>query len=101
MSNLAQKRAIESYRARLAQRGFKRFEVLALESDRELIRSLARQLAEEGPDAEHARAAIKAALVAGEQPKSSSVLSAFRRSPLVGADLNLSRQREDGRQVNL
>ena len=67
MSNAAQKRAIENYRARLTQRGFKRFEVLALESDRELIRSLARQLAEEGPEAEQARAAVKAALVAGER----------------------------------
>lgn len=54
MSNAAQKRAIENYRTRLTQRGFKRFEVLALESDRELIRSLARQLAEEGPEAEQA-----------------------------------------------
>ena len=35
MSNAAQKRAIENYRTRLTQRGFKRFEVLALEADRE------------------------------------------------------------------
>ena len=44
MSNAAQKRAIKNYRARLTQRGFKRFEVMALESDRELIRSLAPHL---------------------------------------------------------
>ncbi|MFT4014882.1 MAG: hypothetical protein QM682_16130 [Paracoccus sp. (in: a-proteobacteria)] len=101
MSNAAQKRAIENYRARLTQRGFKRFEVLALESDRELIRSLARRLAEEGPEAEQARAAVKAALVADESPKSGGVLSALRRSPLVGADLDLSRPREEGRRVDL
>ncbi|CAN7738263.1 MULTISPECIES: hypothetical protein [unclassified Ensifer] len=100
MSNAAQKRAIENYRARLTQRGFKRFEVLALESDRELIRSLARQLAEEGPEAEQARAAVKA-LVASEPPKSGGILSALRRSPLVGADLDLSRPREEGRRVEL
>ena len=46
MSNAAQKRAIKNYRARLTQRGFKRFEVMALESDRELMRSRARRLAE-------------------------------------------------------
>ena len=101
MSNAAQKRAIENYRARLTQRGLKRFEVLALESDRELIRSLARQLAEEGPEADQARAAIKAALVAGEAPKTGGILSALRRSPLVGADLDLSRPREEGRRVDL
>lgn len=100
MSNTAQKRAIENYRARLTQRGFKRFEVLALESDRDLIRSLARQLAEEGPEAEQARQTVRA-LVAGEPSKSSGILSALRRSPLVGADLDLSRPREDGRRVDL
>jgi len=100
MSNAAQKRAIENYRTRLTQRGFKRFEVLALEADRELIRSLARHLAEEGPEAEEARQTIKA-LVAGEPPKSGDILSALRRSPLVGADLDLSRPREEGRRVDL
>ena len=100
MSNAAQKRAIENYRSRLTQRGFKRFEVLALEADRELIRSLARHLAEEGPEAEEARQTIKA-LVAGEPPKSGDILSALRRSPLVGADLDLSRPREEGRRVDL
>lgn len=100
MSNAAQKRAIENYRARLAQRGFKRFEVLALESDRELIRSLARQLAGEGPEAEHARQTVKA-LVGGGPPESGSIVSALRRSPLVGADLDVSRPREKGRRVDL
>ncbi|MDX3929989.1 MAG: hypothetical protein QHC90_29900 [Shinella sp.] len=100
MSNAAQKRAIENYRARLTQRGFKRLEVLALESDRDLIRSLARQLAEEGPEAEQARQTVRA-LVSGEPSKSSGILSALRRSPLVGADLDLSRPREEGRRVDL
>lgn len=100
MSNAAQKRAIENYRARLTQRGFKRFEVLALESDRDLIKSLARQLAEEGPQAEQARQTVRA-LVSGEPSKSNGILSALRRSPLVGADLDLSRPREEGRRVDL
>ncbi len=100
MSNPAQRRAIENYRARLTQRGFKRFEVMALEADRELIRSLARQLAEEGPEAEQTRQTVKA-LVAGEPPKPGGILSALRRSPLVGADLDLSRPREEGRRIDL
>lgn len=100
MSNAAQRRAIENYRARLTQRGFKRFEVLALESDRDLIRSLARQLAEEGPEAEQARQTVRG-LVSGEPSKSSGILSALRRSPLVGVDLDLSRPREERRRVDL
>ena len=100
MSNAAQKRAIENYRARLTQRGIKRFEVMALETDRELIRSLARRLSEDSPEADQLRAAVKEA-VSGEPPKSGGILSALRRSPLVGADLDLSRSHEEGRQVDL
>ena len=100
MGNAAQKRAIRNYRARLTQRGFTRFEVMALESDRELIRTLARRLAEDGPEAERVRTAVKTAVV-GEPPKSGGILRALRRSPLVGADLDLSRPREEGRRVDL
>lgn len=100
MSNAAQKRALQNYRARLTQRGFTRFEVTALDVDRELIRTLARRLAEEGPEAEQVRAAVKTA-VAGEPPRPGGILAALRRSPLVGADLDLSRPREEGRKVDL
>ncbi len=100
MSNAAQKKAIETYRARLTQRGIKRFEVMALETDRDLIRSLARLLSDDGPEAEELRATVREA-VAGEPPKAGGILSALRRSPLVGADLDLSRPREEGRRVDL
>ncbi len=100
MGNPAQKRAIQNYRARLTQRGLARFEIMALETDRDLIRSLARRLAEEGPKAEQMRTAVKT-VVAGEPPKPTGILSALRRSPLVGADLDLSRAREEGRKVDL
>lgn len=100
MSNAAQKRAIESYRARLTQRGLTRFEIMARESDRELIRALARRLAEEGGEAEKVRSAVKTA-VAGKSPKPGNILTALRRSPLVGADLKLSRPREKGRKTDL
>lgn len=58
MSNSAQKKAIQNYRSRLTHRGIARFEVQALETDRELIRALARQLADGGSAAKHARAMI-------------------------------------------
>jgi len=50
MSDTAQKRALRNYRARLAKRGIARFEVLGLDTDRDLIRSVARCLAEDGPE---------------------------------------------------
>jgi hypothetical protein len=100
MGNSAQKRAIENYRSRLTERGIVRFELQALESDRDLIRTLARKLTEEGPDAGHLRRTIQQA-VAGEPPKPGGILGALRRSPLVGADLDLTRAREQGRDVEL
>ncbi len=100
MATAAQQKANRNYRARLEQRGFKRFEVMALETDRELLRTLARRLAEDGPEADRARAAVRE-LVVDEPPKPGGILAALRRSPLVGADLDLSRARVDGRRVDL
>lgn len=69
-----------------------------LRRDRDLIRLLARRLAEEGPDAVNLRAAVNQS-IAGEPPKKGRILDALRRSPLVGADLDLTRSREEGRKV--
>ena len=96
----SQKRAIQNYRSRLNERGLARFEVLGLASDRVLIRSLARRLAEEGPEASRIRAALNRT-VSGDPSGKGGVLAALRRSPLVGADLDLSRPREDGRDIDL
>lgn len=96
----SQKRAIQNYRTRLSERGLSRFEVLGRDADRELIRSLARRLAEDSPDASRLRATVSQT-IAGEPPKKGGVLAALRRSPLVGADLDLSRNREEGRKVDL
>ncbi len=96
----SQKRAIQNYRTRLGERGLARFEVLGRDADRELIRALARRLAEEGPDASRLRAAVSQTIT-GEPPQKGGVLAALRRSPLVGADLDLARSREEGRDVEL
>jgi hypothetical protein len=98
MTNSSQKRAIRNYRSRLSERGLARFEVLGLDTDRDLIRSLARRLAEDGPDAVNLRATVNQS-IAGEPPKRGGILNALRRSPLVGADLDLTRSREEGRKV--
>ena len=72
---------------------------MALETDREMLRTLARRLAEDGPEADRARAAVKA-LVADGPRKPGGILAALRHSPLVGADLDLSRPRIEGRRVD-
>jgi hypothetical protein len=100
MSNTSQKRAIKNYRHRLSKRGMARFEVLGLDADRDLIRSLARRLAQGGPGAARLRAAVTQT-IAGQPPRKGGILEALRRSPLVGIDLDLSRPREEGRQVEL
>ena len=100
MTSAAQKRATRNYRARLAERGVRRFEVMALKTDREMLRTLARRLAEGGPEAERARSAVRM-LVADDRKKPGGILAALRRSPLVGADLDLSRPRAEGRKVDL
>jgi hypothetical protein len=100
MSNSSQQRAIQKYRSRLSERGLARFEVLGLDDDRDLIRSLARRLAEAGPDAASIRAAI-GRTISGDPPKTGGILAALRRSPLVDSDIDLSRPRVEGRKVDL
>ncbi len=96
----SQKRAIRNYRTRLSQRGLARFEVLGRDADRDLIRSLARRLAEDGPEAWRLRAALSQT-ISGEPARKGGILAALRRSPLVGADLALARSHEEGRTVEI
>lgn len=96
----SQKRAIQNYRSRLGERGLARFEVLGRDADRDLIRSLARRLSEDTPAASELRATVSKS-IAGEPTKPGGILEALRRSPLVGAEVNLSRPREEGRKVDL
>ena len=74
--------------------------MLGRDADRDLIRSIARRLAEDGPEAFQLRAVVTKS-IAGEPPKTGGILAALRRSPLVGADLDLSRSREQGRKVEI
>jgi hypothetical protein len=100
MSITPQKRVLKNYRKRLARRGMARFEILGLDADRELIRSLARRLAAGGADSAQIRATVRRS-ISGEPPKKGGILSALRQSPLVGADLDLHRPAESARRVDL
>lgn len=100
MKDSAQARAIKKYRARLNRQGLSRFEVLGLPGDRELIRSLARHLAENGPKAGTIRSSLRHS-IAAEPRKAGGILAALRRSPLVGTELSLDRPENAGRAVDL
>lgn len=76
MTGSAQKSAVNAYRERLARRGIARFEVLGREADRDLIRSVAKHLAGDGPEASALRDAIRRSI--GSNPaKKGGVLSPF------------------------
>lgn len=79
--------------------GLTRFQVLGRGSDRDLIRKLARRLAEDTAEAATLRAVVTRS-VAGEPPSKGGILAALRRSPLVDADIDLSRSQESGRSVD-
>ena len=100
MSNRAQKRAIKNYRSRLRKRGVVRFEVLGLDADRGLIRSVAKRLAQNDPEANRIRMELMRA-VASVPKQLGGILAALRRSPLVGAELKIERPFDSGRKVEL
>ena len=96
----SQNRAIQNYRTRLSERGLARFEVLGRDADRDLLRSLARRLAEDTPQASQLRAAISQT-ISGSPPKKGGILAALRRSPLVETDIELVRSHDEGRHVDI
>ena len=100
MSKSPQRRAIDNYRIRLTERGMARFEVIGRDDDRELIRSVAKRLAEGGADADRLRAAVNQS-ISGEHSKRGGILKALMASPLIGSELGLTRPREEGRSVDL
>ena len=100
MGNTSQQRALKNYRERLAKRGMSRFEVLGLETDRELIRSLAKRLAKNDPEAARLRSTVRLS-VEGEPPKKGGIVAALLRSPLIGSGVDIKRPVVPGRKVEL
>jgi len=98
MGTPSQTRALKNYRKRLNQRGMARFEVLGLAADRELIRAVARRLAENAPDAAQMRASLQQC-TASEPRAKGGILAMLRSWPL--ADLDLTRPYTEGREIDL
>ena len=76
-----------------------RFEVTGREADRDLIRSIARCLAGGGVKADRLRAAMASAPEV--RSTKGGIVAALLNSPLIGADLDLRRDREAGRVADL
>ncbi|MEN2988448.1 hypothetical protein WG926_09050 [Tistrella sp. BH-R2-4] len=99
--SMSRKQAGETAPARSEEpKGLSRFEVRGRSSDRALIRSLARRLAEDSPEATRIRNVVANTIASGSPP-TGGILAALRRSPLVGADLDLSRLHVDERKTEL
>jgi hypothetical protein len=101
MPSNSQRRAIEAHRNRLAERGLGRFEVRGLEIDKELIRGIARRLATNDEEAGALRTDLARRVSEGEPSRIGGVLATLRRSPLVGAELDLLREETPGRDAGL
>ena len=100
MSKSSQQRAIANFRKRLAEKGLVRFEVTGRDSDRELVRKVARRLAEGGHASDRLRTAVRENVDA-EPPQKGRILKALLASPLIGSELDLTRPREEGRKVDI
>lgn len=99
MTDTARKPAPRIAGDRPAKRGMARFEVLGLEADREMIRTLARRLAENDTQASELREKVVRS-ISDEPPRKGGIFAALRRSPLVGANLDLTRPFETGRALD-
>jgi hypothetical protein len=100
MGSSSQARAVNNYRKRLSKRGMARFEVLGLKRDRELVRTLAKRLAENNLEADELRTTVSEK-IAPETRKKGGILKMLRNSPLMGVELNLARRRVPPRKVDL
>ena len=96
----SQKRAVANHRQRLAERGISRYEVRGLAKDKELVRKLAKRLAADDANAERLRTEMFKQ-VADEPPRRGGIWAALRRSPAVGANLDLTREIVPERDIDL
>lgn len=99
MAQASQKRAVANHRRRLGERGITRYEVRGLAKDKDLVRKLAKRLATD--DVNAARLQTEMSKQVADEPPRRGGIWALRRSPLVGADLDLEREVVPPRDVDL
>lgn len=96
----SKKNTTQHYRSRFSERALVRAEILGCGADHDVRQSLAPGLAEDGSEVSSNLVAIDRS-IASEPPKTKGILAAFRRSPLVDADLDPTRLYETGRKVEI
>jgi hypothetical protein len=96
----AQYRAVVKDRKALRERGMSRFEVRALERDKQLIRDLAKRLSANDDDAQRLRNELSKEATPGKGERG-GFLRWIRSSPLVGSGINLEREVVKLRKIDL
>ena len=94
------KSRVARHRTRVATGGSKRVEVTVPSGDARLVKAVARTLRAGGADAEHVREALQPLLSSSVARTGAELVAFFRRSPLVGTDLSLERDRSEGRSID-
>ena len=97
----SQKRAVRVYRSRLKKRGLARFEVLGRDGDRELIRAIARRLAEDGPEATRLREVVAQKASSSPPAAKEHIVDVMLRWPRIGDELDLTRPWVEERKIDL
>ena len=100
MVRASQKRAVANHRHRVALRGISRYEVRGLDKDKQLVGLLAKRLSTDDADAARLRTEMMKQ-VSDQPPTRGGIWAALRRSPLVGANLNLEREVVPPRDVDM
>ncbi len=98
MGTAAQKRALQTYRSALAERGLSRIEIVVRAQDRETIRAIAKQLTEDGTQAAKLREAAGAP-ADKYVPKKGGIVEALLLSPLASSGLKFNRSSDGARRV--
>jgi len=95
------KARVARHRTRKAARGSKRVEVTVPARDAGLLKAVAGALRSGGEDARRLRATLRPILSASRAKTGSDLVAFFRNSPLVGADLEIERDRSPGRSADI
>ena len=92
---------IARHRRKVAAKGAKRVEVTVPSGDAPLMKAIAGALRSGGEEAERIRESLQPMLSLPRAKTGEELVAFFRASPLVGAELQLERDRSAGRSADL
>jgi hypothetical protein len=94
----------KNFPSRLSKKRLSRFEILGLDTDRSLIRSLAKRLEQDDADATPIRlqlTPIQLTPTVSNVPQKGGILAALRGSPPVGEQIRIERPFDSGKKADL